>query len=584
MSKDLLSNIKEGSILTWSTHKILPSLVGAQAILESGWGKSELAINANNLFGVKADSGWKGEKYNVPTKEFIDNQWITINADFRKYKDWNESVNDHANFFIENDFRKNNYRHLIGEKDYKKAVEAILKPIAEYGYATDPDYANKIIRIIEENKLYEWDKIAFNGNTDKGKEDLIMAIASSHAGHGGAGGTGRWADSGAVGNGLQEATVARTINAKIIKATGVRDTTDNKGANANAILYNTVANINSCAGGWQIANHLNAFGQSSANGVEVLYGDIADKPMAEKVSKAIADATGMYNRGAKDGSWLYIASNSGWDKKVLLIEWGFITNKGDMDKLMANMDKGINAMLKCFGYDVNVGGGTTPTNPTKPTTPTKPSTYEIINRTKSDSRVGQTVSVASFASAYATGQPINQSVVKGKKYKVIEKGTRKNDNKNAYLLEGIMSWVLEQDIPEFKANPAPTPSKDTIYTVMPNDTLWGISRKYGTSVEQLKAWNNLKSDILMVGQKLIVKKGSSDGFNINNYHTTVPKQIKMVKEDWAYAEASLKTKKEKMPKNVIYTVVRIVYSGQYPRYELKSGLFVTTRKDTVTPV
>lgn len=583
MNKDLLSNIKDGSILTWKTHQILPSLVGAQAILESGWGKSELAVNANNLFGVKADKGWKGEKYNVPTKEFIDNEWIVVNADFRKYKDWNESVNDHANFFVENDFRKNNYRHLIGEKDYTKAVKAILKPIAEYGYATDPDYADKIIRIIEENKLHEWDKIAFGEDLNNGKEDLIMAIVSSHAGHGGAKINGRWADSGAVGNGSQEATIARTINDKIIKATGAKDTTDNRGRDANAILYNTVANINSCGGGYQISNHLNAFGQSSANGVEVLYGDIADKPMAEKVSKAIADATGMYNRGAKDGSWLYIASNSGWDKKVLLIEWGFITNTGDMKKLGANMDKGINAMLKCFGYNVNVGGGTTPSKPNPTPTP-KPTTYEIVNRTKSDARVGKTVSVASYATAYATGQSINQSVVKGKKYKIIEKGTRKNDGKNSYLLEGIMSWVLEQDIPEFKSNPTPTPSNDTIYTVVPNDTLWGISRKYGTTVDQLKAWNGLKSDILIVGKKLIVKKGVSNGFNINNYHTTTPKKIKMVKEDWAYAEASLKTKKEKMPKNVIYTVVRIVYSGQYPRYELKSGLFVTTRKDTVTPV
>lgn len=580
MSKDLLSNIKEGAILTWSTHKILPSLVGAQAILESGWGKSSLAVNANNLFGVKADSNWKGERYNVPTKEFIDNEWITINADFRKYKDWNESVNDHANFFVENDFRKNNYRHLIGEKDYTKAVKAILKPIAEYGYATDPDYANKIIRIIEENKLYEWDKIAFGEKENNGKENLIMAISSTHAGHGGAG---RWTDPGAVGNGLQEATVARTINDKIVKATGARDVTDNRGTSVNGILANTVAGINSSAGGWQISNHLNSFGNPSATGVEVLFGSWADKPMAEKVSKAIADALGLPNRGAKDGTWLYIASNSGANKQVLLIEWGFISNPNDMNKLMANMDKGINAMLKCFGYNVNVGGGSGTTNP-KPSPKPNPSTYEIVSRTKSDSRVGKTVSIGSYATAYATGQKINQSVVSGKKYKIIEKGTRKNDNKNAYLLEGIMSWVLEQDIPEFKANPNPTPSKDTIYTVVPNDTLWGISRKYGTTVDQLKAWNGLKSDILIVGQKLIVKKGASDGFDINNYHTTKPAKIKMVKEDWAYAEASLSTKKEKMPKNVIYTVVDIVYSGKYPRYKLKSGLYVTTRKDTVTPV
>lgn len=403
-----------------------------------------------------------------------------------------------------------------------------------------------------------------------------MAISSTHAGHGGAG---KWADSGAVGNGLQEATVARTINSKIVKATGVRDVTDNKGTNANAILANTVSGINASPAGWQISNHLNAFGDPKANGVEVLYGSLADKPMAEKVSKAISDATGLFNRGAKDGTWLYIARNSGSNKKVLLIEWGFITNKSDMDKLQKNMDKGITAMLKCFGYNPIVAP-----EPSPSPTPVK---QEIVNRTKTDSRVGKVVSVATTATSYATGQKINQSVTKGKKYKVIEKGVRKSDEKNAYLLDGIVSWVLEQDIPEFKVVSEPKPesvvTEDTIYSVMPNDTLWAISRKYGTTVEQLKSWNNLKSDILIVSQKIIVKKGTASGFNINNYHTTKPARIKMVKDDWAYTEKELKNKKEKTPKNTIYTVVEIVYSGEHPRYKLKSGLYVTTRKDTVTP-
>ena len=56
-----------------------------------------------------------------------------------------------------------------------------------------------------------------------------------------------------------------------------------------------------------------------------------------------------------------------------------------------------------------------------------------------------------------------------------------------------------------------------------------------------------------------------------------------MKDDWAYTEKELKNKKVKTPKNTIYTVVEIVYSGEYPRYKLKSGLYVTTRKDTVTP-
>lgn len=162
MSKDLfLSKIKQGAINSWDKG-VLPSLVGAQAILESGWESSNLSKKANNLFGVKAGADWHGEKYNIPTKEWSNGEFITVNADFRKYRTWDDSVEDHANFFTENDFRKENYKNLIGEKDYKKAVAAILKPMAKYGYATDPNYADKIVGIIEENKLFEWDKEAFN--------------------------------------------------------------------------------------------------------------------------------------------------------------------------------------------------------------------------------------------------------------------------------------------------------------------------------------------------------------------------------------------------------------------------------------
>lgn len=520
-NSQFLEKIKQGAIDTWKTHKILPSLVGAQAILESGWGKSELAKNANNLFGIKANKDWNGKVYPVVTKEFIDDEWIEVVANFRQYDSWSDSVLDHANFFTESQFRKDNYKHVFGEKDYKKAVKAILTPIAKYGYATDPNYADKIIKIIEENNLESWDKIVLglnnettenvvdkpqnSNNTDLGKEDVKMAITSSHAGHGGAG---RWTDPGAVGNGYQEATVARQINDKIIKATGARDTTDNRGTSVNGILANTVNNINACAGGYQISNHLNSFGSASATGVEVLYGSIADKPMAEKVSKAIADALGIANRGAKDGSWLYIASNTGANKKVLLIEWAFISNPNDMNKLMGNMDKAINAMLACFGYNVNVSGGGGSSSSTSTA-----KTYKINNRIKTGGRVGSTAKVLSKATQYATGQKVNP-IVHGKSYKVIEQGKREGDNKNAYLLEGIMSWVLEQDLDFGKASSAST--SNTIHTVTHGDTLWGISRKYGTTVDNIKALNGLKSNVIVVGQKLIVKKS-----NPQTVHTVV---------------------------------------------------------------
>lgn len=78
-------------------HGILTSITLAQAILESNWGQSDLAQQGNNLFGVKGKA--PQPMVNMTTKEFVDGKWIEIKANFRKYKDWNESLEAHAELF-----------------------------------------------------------------------------------------------------------------------------------------------------------------------------------------------------------------------------------------------------------------------------------------------------------------------------------------------------------------------------------------------------------------------------------------------------------------------------------------------------
>lgn len=74
----------------------------------------------------------------------------------------------------------------------------------------------------------------------------------------------------------------------------------------------------------------------------------------------------------------------------------------------------------------------------------------------------------------------------------------------------------------------------------------------------------------------------TSSFDINNYHTKQFKQIILVKADYAYKEKELKNKVGNInPKGSIFTVVGIEYAGKYPRFKLKSGLYITTRKDTV---
>lgn len=154
-----IDKVKDGAITGWHEGKILPSVTIAQAILESGWGKSELATKANNLFGIKASDGWNGASYVVKTAEYDkNNKKYYINAAFRKYRSWQDSIVDHARFFHTPAWREDNYRAVIGEVDYRKAC----KSLQSAGYATSKIYADQLMGLIEIYKLNKYDSVAKN--------------------------------------------------------------------------------------------------------------------------------------------------------------------------------------------------------------------------------------------------------------------------------------------------------------------------------------------------------------------------------------------------------------------------------------
>lgn len=129
-----------------------PKLIVSQAALETGWGKYMIedanGNNSHNLFGIKADSRWKGEKVSVRTHEYIDGVRVNQAADFRSYTSINEAVEDYANF-------------LQGHSRYQKAIRS-GQSIDEYGYelqkagyATDPFYGKKIENIVHSDTMKE---------------------------------------------------------------------------------------------------------------------------------------------------------------------------------------------------------------------------------------------------------------------------------------------------------------------------------------------------------------------------------------------------------------------------------------------
>ena len=125
-------------------HIAIREMELAQGILESGCGESELAVNANNHFGIKCHETWNGDTYTMDDD--------TRDECFRKYKNIEQSWIDHSDFLTS----RPRYAGLfsIPTTDYK----AWAKGLKAAGYATNPQYANMLIKIIEEEELYKFDR------------------------------------------------------------------------------------------------------------------------------------------------------------------------------------------------------------------------------------------------------------------------------------------------------------------------------------------------------------------------------------------------------------------------------------------
>lgn len=143
---------------------VLASVSAAQFILESGYGKSELGQNANNMFGMKTslsgntwkDSAWDGtSKYTKKTKEqHTDGTYETITADFRKYPNVEDSVADHSAYLLGAKNGKTlRYPGIKGMQGYREVAQLIK----DGGYATSLSYVDDLCSIIERYALTKYD-------------------------------------------------------------------------------------------------------------------------------------------------------------------------------------------------------------------------------------------------------------------------------------------------------------------------------------------------------------------------------------------------------------------------------------------
>ena len=156
-----LEKFKPLAITDMRETGILASLTGAQAFIESNKGNSGLTQKANNLFGIKGT--YNGQSVRMLTTEYYNGVAHRVYADFRKYPNWLDSVNDHSSLFN----RLARYKNLRGETNYVKACNNV----AADGYATSPTYATTLLNTINRYKMYEWDAEALG--TAPVKHDVL---------------------------------------------------------------------------------------------------------------------------------------------------------------------------------------------------------------------------------------------------------------------------------------------------------------------------------------------------------------------------------------------------------------------------
>lgn len=147
---DFVSSIRPHAEAAARRLGVKPESLIAQAALETGWGQHVVhganGSNSHNLFNIKADQRWSGERVNVSTLEYRDGLAQMERADFRQYADYEQSFADYVDF-------------LQANPRYQKALEVgddpdhYVEALQDAGYATDPAYAEKIKSLLRSEPL-----------------------------------------------------------------------------------------------------------------------------------------------------------------------------------------------------------------------------------------------------------------------------------------------------------------------------------------------------------------------------------------------------------------------------------------------
>ena len=341
-AKEFISIIAPIAVQDWRERRImLPSVVIAQACKESGFGTSELAVNASALFGIKKND-WTGKTYRKKADE--QNPDGTMRTDpntlWRAYDNWEQSVIDHSTYIAERrvgNQTEANFKSIIGETNVKKVVaglvgdasrvetaqrctdaelkQYVLDGVTTYGYMTGLNYPQSLL----DDYIIKYDLTKYD---DVSEVISKMATVFLSAGHGGS-------NPGAVAYGLKEKDI--NLNAllackEILEAHGV-NVVCSRTKDENDDVYEEVREANASGADIAVSFHANAGG---GDGFEVFYYSTSTKgkKLAQLGEKYVKEL-GQNSRGVKTGDHLYFVRKT--NMTAVLFESFFLDNDTDND-------------------------------------------------------------------------------------------------------------------------------------------------------------------------------------------------------------------------------------------------------------
>lgn len=469
---EYIQRYKQIAINEMKRTGIPASIKLAQGVLESGGGTSVLSRKANNHFGIKCGSEWRGPTYYIKDDDYDENGQL-IESCFRVYEDPESSYIAHSEFLRDpNKAYRYGFLFRLDAKDYKKWAQGLKTA----GYATSPTYADGLISIIEQYKLFNFDRGDVDFDVIRLINDVKMTLAKS---------------------GQTPDEIAKKYNVKtkcLLKYNeGLRG--PNQPLDEGEYIY--LQRKRWFFRGKQMFHYVKE-GETMYR-ISQLYGLKTNRLYRKnRMDKGTEPAVGQKIR-------LRGRVHKGESPKLRTVEDNINSENNSFPT-----DNGSGQVLDMDGTNIvkpsDLPNSSNPNNPSTPNAnPTTPTGGQNNNTTPNNNGGGTTKPTTTTPTNTNNGTTNpNSNTMPTNSTGGTTKPTTTPTNTN----NGTVNSGGGKTNPNTTGGTTTTPPtvKTVKHIVKTGETLYALSRLYSVSVDQLKQLNNLKDNNIKVGQELIIKK------------------------------------------------------------------------------